>query len=429
MPNSTRKSGQPKAARLHYVPPKPKTFPLTPHPSGKWMKKIRGKLYYFGNWGRIVDGQMVRQPNDGRPEALADFNKKKDALYEGRVPREASGDELTIKALCNEFLTAKTLLVEAGELSPRSFYECKQATDLIIAWGKTRLVDDITPADFRQLRATMRKGRRKPWGPARLGKFVGLVRSVFKHAVDNKLIDRPIAFGTDFQKPKRAQFRKQKTLNGKKLFTADEIRQLLNGTTVKDKHGKEQAVPGAKKQLRAAVLLGLNAGLGNSDIAGLQYEHLDLKRGWIDYPRPKTWMPRRAPLWPETVEALNTVINGRRLKAKRPEDANCVFLNRGGRRMVQSTETSHSDYVTAAFGKLLRSMKINGRKGLNFYSLRHTFATIGLQTGDRDAVKTIMGHASNDMLSLYDETGPSDERLQAVVNHVHGWLFAEGGAK
>ena len=63
------------------------------------MKKINGKLYYFDNWGHIVDGKMVRLPFDGRQEAEADFNKKKGAFYEGRTPCEATTDGLTIKDL------------------------------------------------------------------------------------------------------------------------------------------------------------------------------------------------------------------------------------------------------------------------------------------------------------------------------------------
>ena len=34
-------------------PPKPySSFPLTPYANGKYVKQIRGKHYFFGNWAR-----------------------------------------------------------------------------------------------------------------------------------------------------------------------------------------------------------------------------------------------------------------------------------------------------------------------------------------------------------------------------------------
>jgi hypothetical protein len=35
------------------------------------MKKIRGKIHYFGRWGRVVDGKVVRVEGDSWKEALS----------------------------------------------------------------------------------------------------------------------------------------------------------------------------------------------------------------------------------------------------------------------------------------------------------------------------------------------------------------------
>src|SRR5262249_44186383 len=115
--------------------------PLTPHASGAWQKKVRGKIHYFGKWARRVNGQLVRVEGDGWQEALELYKAKADDLHAGRTPRVQS-DGLTVADLCNRFLTAKQRQREAGEISACMFDEYKATTDrLVSTFGKTRSVD------------------------------------------------------------------------------------------------------------------------------------------------------------------------------------------------------------------------------------------------------------------------------------------------
>src|SRR5438552_13688764 len=107
-------------------PNKPRPdFPLFPHATGRWAKKIRGKMHYFGPWA----------DTDG---ALAKYLSEKDALHAGWTPQPDAG-AVTVKELANRFLNAKQALLDSGELSPRTWVEYKAATDLLVQnFGKQR---------------------------------------------------------------------------------------------------------------------------------------------------------------------------------------------------------------------------------------------------------------------------------------------------
>src|SRR6516162_5328372 len=83
-------------------------YPLTPHPSGRWCKKIRGRMFYFGPW----------HDTQG---ALSRYLEQRDDLHAGRVPAAASANGLSVRELCNRFLTSKKHKLETGQLSPQSF--------------------------------------------------------------------------------------------------------------------------------------------------------------------------------------------------------------------------------------------------------------------------------------------------------------------
>ena len=113
---STRQKPSRKASINRPQKPYP-DFPLSPHPSGMWQKKIRGKIHYFGRWGRIRNGKMERIEGNGWQAGLELYKAQADDLHAGRTPR-IKPDGTTVANLCNQFLTAKLRLMESGEIAP-----------------------------------------------------------------------------------------------------------------------------------------------------------------------------------------------------------------------------------------------------------------------------------------------------------------------
>jgi integrase len=361
-------------------------FPLFPHATRRWAKKIRGQMHYFGPWS----------DPDG---ALKKYLEQKDALHAGRKPRP-DAEAVAVKDVANAFLNAKKALLDAGELSPHTFANYKVAAEALVThMGKARLAADLDPQDF----AALRKKMAAKWGLYRLAVTMQHIRSVFKHAFEAGLILTPMRFGPGFTRPTKKAFRLHRAEQGPKLFSAEEVRRLIDGASV---------------QLRAMLLLGINCGFGNSDCAHLPLSALDLDGGWLDYPRPKTGINRRCPLWPETVAALREAL-AVRPTPKDPEDAGLFFVTKYGGSWAKETEGGP---VAKETKKLLNKLGISGRKGLGFYTLRHVFRTVADAAKDQPATDFIMGHEVQHMSAVYRET-IEDGRLKAITDHVRGWLF------
>ncbi len=376
-------------------------FPLFPHASRRWAKKICGQLHYFGPW-------------DDPQGALNKYLEQKDALHAGRRPRPETGSA-TVKDVVNAFLDHKEGLMNAGELSRHTWAKYKTAADLVIAhFGKARLASDLDPQEF----AGLRKRMAAKWGVYRLGDMIQHVRSIFKHGHDTRLLPLPVCFGPGFARPSKKAQRLHRAAQGPKLLTVQEIRAMVQGALVVGKNGPELVRP--SPQLRAMLLLGVNAGFGNADCGKLPLAAVDLNNAVIDYPRPKTGIARRCPLWPETVEAIRAAL-AKRPAPKRPEDAALVFLTRCGASWARDNYTSPLVLETK---RLLDKLGINGGERVGFYTLRHTFRTIADEAKDQPAADYIMGHEVPHMSSIYRET-ISDARLRAVADRVRAWLFGE----
>src|SRR5205807_7492 len=119
----------------------------------------------------------------------------------------------------------------------------------------------------------------------------------------------------------------------------------------------QRILAAAQPMMRAMVLLALNGGFGNTDVADLP--RAVVAGDFLDYARGKTGIERRVPLWPATLAAVKAAIalSEKRLQKRRvdgrPVDAaaeRLVFITRQGQPYVFDTTSSagrplHKDSV------------------------------------------------------------------------------------
>jgi integrase len=405
-------------------------FPLWQHAgSGQWAKKIKKRTFYFGSWRSDPDGAL----------ALERFNREYPYLVKGETPPAVDvSNGCTLKTLVNDFLRSKEEKLKAGDLSPRTFRDYYSTCEgLIEQFGRERLVSDLRPDDFRRFRAKLAAR----YNVVSLNNEINRVTIVFNYAHDNNLIEKPVGYGQNFDRPSAKALRRSRNEAGPKLFERDEVLRLLGEADV---------------QLKAMILLGVNCGFGNTDVASLPQSAVNLETGWVTFPRPKTEIPRRIPLWPETIAALKEALAIRPAPTD-PSGRGLCFLTRLGRPWVRIQEKKPKEKtegdaqadgekepgpeasipinaISGQFGKLLRALKINGRVGRGFYTFRHCVETHAGECKDQVAVDAIMGHVDSSMAANYRQR-ISDERLRAAVDTVRAWLFPpatekreEGGA-
>ncbi len=376
-------------------------FPLSRHPRGHWCKRIKTpsgwKTFYFGRIDVDPDGV----------KALKLWQHEDQSHREGRTPPPVPGAEdqsdiLTTKRLANKFLNFKNLQVESGELKPRSLRELRMAAErMIAAIGKTRRADDLGPDDFERIRLEISKH----CGPTRTKNEITRIKGIFRWAYKQGLIEKLPRYGAAFDPPTAKTIRLASAAKGSRLFTPEEIQNLLKLANVR---------------LKAHILLALNCGFGQSDLAELTFQAIDLKNGWIDFARVKTGAPRRCWLWPETCRAVQDAIEDR-VEPVDPSFENLVFLTRYGLPIVRNFSGCAEDTVGICFRSLLKRAGL-AESGLSFYRLRHTHRNVSDTAQDQPAANFIMGRIDDSMPGNY-RGAIGDDRLRRVSECVRTWLY------
>jgi integrase len=207
----------------------------------------------------------------------------------------------TVKELVNRFLSYQAERVTAKQLGARSFEDYRRVlrhfakqigTDLPIA----RVTAEALVRYRSQLVRSGLRGDRG-LGVHALSRSLVLIRGCFGWGEKMGHIDRLPRWGDALDRPPTTEWRKSRANrereHGKRLFIAEQLRGLVEA---------------ADPMLRAAILLGINGGFGNTACGMLPIAALDLDNARIEFERPKTGVARTIPLWPETVAALRAVL-------------------------------------------------------------------------------------------------------------------------
>ena len=375
--------------------------------NGCWCKKIKGKPYYFGSWRTVSHN-----------DALKRYWSEAPAIQAGKTPKRRS-DDVQLRDLLNDFLRHKEVLVTAGDLSARHVGDLHQTCRNLAGHlgTNTRLVE-LESRDFESLRL----GLAKRLGPTALRNELTRIRSVFSYGVSTGLLERPPLYGIGFKGPSQKSLRKARNARGSRIYSPAETRLLIES---------------ADDQFKAILLLCLSCAFGNSDISNMPRSSLSADGLWVNYPRPKTEIPRRAPLWAEAKAAIERYLPNRPRPAAK-EFRDLLFLTRNGTPWVRATiktvesedgKPAHThavvvDALAHKFAKLAKGLKLN-RPGLGLYGFRRAAQTAVENCGDMVAVDHLLGHVPHvrDMGSVYRDS-VADVRLEKASQAIRDWLYS-----
>ena len=358
---------------------KTKASPLTVTTSKsgqvRYVKKIHGRQYYFGARGCTEQ------------EALDDYLARKDGILAGRDPKEHEG--LSLEMAINNILYENKARMEKGDISEKHYLDHHAVSKYILETLPRQLgIATIGPKHFVLLRHGISK-----LAPITQKNRLARISSIFRRAIKLKYLKE--IDDADALKPPSARI----------IRLAKPEHEIVEPTQLR------ALIEASNRNLRAALLLGLNCAYINCDVCRLTVDDANeaIESGWLGGRRQKTGVDRLASLWPETVVALQAVISSH------PGTDEHLLLTQTGRPWVARQQNT----IARELKTLVETQGIP----LTFARLRHHFQTIGEErTLDDVAVKHVMGHCDHSISNVYRDRVLKD-RIAKVCNAVRDWYL------
>ena len=359
-------------------------FPLTPHPSGQYCKKIKGRMRYFG-----TDKKQALERYLGQATYLHGCQ---------RSMQTASNGKMTLKELCDLYLKYQESRVFADKLTPKHYNDqtgCVRKLNSFL--GRERKIESILTLDLQNYKRRLQGSYRSVH---RQNLHISVMKAMFHWARRNDILESI---------PNIDAISKGKIIVDQEKYTFDsqQINKLLSGADVK---------------MRAMIWLGLNCGFGCTDCGKLKWKDLYFKHSRVKLARNKTGIRRNLPLWPETIKALKELSRSGQLVFYTSEGHPWVTT------VVKTKSNGEREYtpvnrITPTFSRLMKKVGIHAPKGTGFYALRRTAATIAARSGDPFAVQRLLGHVDLTMATRYVQD--VSEQTDRVIENSRKYVLPE----
>ena len=407
---------------------KKRQYILTYHAASKcWKKQYKGKVYYLGYATKKSDREGYRRAVEKWHRIKAEVDA---GIYDAAKEREASEKKRLasvttsqsggkkkrrynprmVSSAIKKFLKFKQGEVNSKQISPARLESLRYALMTFERRFSSKQVNQISEADIERFRNEQSKRVSKnEIRPSTLDHYFRAIRQFFNWSYESRLIDeRPRNLKTHQVKVPRQQI---------EVFSSSEIRSLLNGIGKKNLHPRWQSRTGPQvddhQVLRATILLGLNFGYTQMDIATLRVGdcHFGTRPPRVIKLRSKTGVQMRHLMWRETKSLLET-------QCAKKKKTDLVFTRSGGRPIVPFTTDRNGNVVGGRstwmgdrFKRLVQRVLGDDDKR-RIRELRKTGADYVKQR-EVGVEKLYLGHTDVSMSGRY--TRPAQKSLDGVL--------------
>lgn len=360
--------------------------------------------------GKVAYTVVFNDARGRRRERAAGSTKKAAENLKVRIERElAEGifeqeeeEELSFAGFCDMFLAAKKAEIRKSTWAD---YELTIRKHMLPFFGEDML-SDIGPVRIQQMLAWMGE---MGVSSATQGKVIRYVKVIFRKAVSLELIDRDPCRAVKAPRVERKEMG---------FLEAGEASRLLDASS---------------GGLRPLFAVAAYAGLRLGEIISMQWGDIDFDRNIIRVNR--SWRPESGFTSPKTpasrrsvpmIKSLEVMLWKHYLDSGKPGPDSLVFPNSQGKPRDRHRLSG------CCFQETLQRA---GLKRIRFHDLRHTFASLMIESGcDPKTLQVIMGHSSigvtmNTYAHLYSTAYErAAANLEALVSGKPRIVPLKGGA-